>query len=212
VIVLAKAPVPGEAKTRLIQNLGARGAARLHGALVERTLATVRGAGLGGIELCCSPDVQHPFLAACAGRYGATLTVQTTGDLGGRMLAALDRVIRASGPALLVGTDCPALTSAHLREAAAALTAGNDAVLGPAEDGGYVLVGLARTAPAVFERISWGGPDVLRDTRARLSALGWRWHELAELWDIDRPADLARFAARIAGGARDIAAAVHAGA
>lgn len=212
VIVLARAPVAGAAKTRLIPRLGARGAARLHAALIDRALATVRDADLGGIELCCSPDATHPFLAACASRYDATLTVQASGDLGARMLAALDRVIATSGPALLVGTDCPALTSAHLREAAAALAAGQDAVLGPAEDGGYVLVGLARTSPTIFKNIGWGGPGVLRDTRARLAALGWHWHELAELWDIDRPADVARFVERIAGGASDVAAAIHAGA
>ncbi len=212
VVVLAKAPIPGVAKTRLIPRLGARGAARLHAALVDRTLATVRAAGLGGIELCCSPDITHPFLSACARRYDAKLTVQPPGDLGARMHAALDRVIAVAGPALLVGTDCPALTSAHLREAAAALAAGNDAVLGPAEDGGYVLVGLARATPAVFEAIEWGGRNVLRDTRRRFAALGWRWHELAELWDVDLPADLTRFAERIAGGASDIAAAIHAGA
>ena len=209
VIVLAKAPIPGAAKTRLVPRLGAHGAARLHAALVERTLETVRRAGLGRIELCCSPDATHPFFAACARRYGVALTVQSPGDLGARMLAALDRVVAVAGRALLVGTDCPALAPAHLQEAAAALAAGHDAVLGPAEDGGYVLVGLARAAPEVFAGIRWGGREVLRDTRARLAGLGWRWHELGELWDIDRPADLARFAGRIAGGADDIAAALR---
>jgi len=98
-----------------------------------------------------------------------------------------------------------------LREAAAVLQAGHDAVLGPAEDGGYVLIGLARTSPRVFDGIAWGSPHVMRDTRARLGALGWRWHELAELWDIDRPADLARLAEHIEGGAHYIEAALHAG-
>jgi uncharacterized protein len=209
VIVFAKAPVPGEAKTRLIPQLGARGAARLHGALIERALETARAAGLGGVQLCCAPDTTHPFFAACAARHGVALTAQTGNDLGARMLSALDRVVQRAGPALLIGTDCPALTSDHLREAAAALTAGHDAVLGPAEDGGYVLVGLQCTSPRVFEGIAWGGPDVMRDTRARLAALGWRWHEIAELWDVDRPADLMRFAERVEGGAREIDAAMH---
>lgn len=212
VVVFARAPVPGEAKTRLIPRLGARGAAHLHATLIERSLETAQVAGLGRVELCCAPDTAHPFFAACAERYGAVLTAQTTGDLGARMLCAFDRLVPRAGPALLIGTDCPALTPAHLREAAAALAAGHDAVLGPAEDGGYVLVGLGRTSPRVFDGIEWGGPDVMRETRTRLAALGWRWHELAELWDVDRPADLVRFAERIAGGARDIEVAMHAGA
>lgn len=207
IVVFAKAPVPGESKTRLIPDLGAQGAAHLHAALVERTLATACAAGLGRVELCCAPDSVHPFFATCAKRHGLALTTQATGDLGARMQSEFNRVVPVSGPTLLIGSDCPALTPEHLREAAAALSAGNDAVLGPAEDGGYVLVGLSRTSPRVFSGIEWGGPDVLRDTRARLAALGWRWHELPELWDVDRPADLTRFAERISDGARDVAAA-----
>lgn len=211
IVVFAKAPVPGKAKTRLIPRLGARGAAQLHAALVERTLETACAAGLGTVELCCAPDAAHPFFAACAERHGAALATQATGDLGARMLSAFDRIVPVSGPTLLIGSDCPALTPEHLREAAAALAAGHDAVLGPAEDGGYVLVGLARTSRCLFDGIGWGEPDVVRDTRARLAALGWRWHELAELWDVDRPEDLARLAERIEDGERYVAAAMHAG-
>lgn len=212
VIVFAKAPVPGEAKTRLIPNLGAAGAARLHAALVERALETARAAGLGSVELCCAPDATHPFFATCAERFGATLSTQVAGELGARMSAAFDRVVPNAGPALLIGTDCPALESEHLREAAAALATGCNAVLGPAEDGGYVLVGLARPSLQVFEGIEWGGSNVLRHTRARLATLGWRWHELAELWDVDRPDDLARLAECIEDGPRYLEAAMHAGA
>lgn len=211
VIVFAKAPVPGEVKTRLIARLGVRGAAALHAALVERTLETACAARVGRVELCCAPDESHPFFLACAQRFGVALTVQTAGDLGTRMRSAFERVVPESGRALLIGSDCPALTPGHLRDAAGALEAGHDAVLGPAEDGGYVLVGLARTSPRVFDGIGWGGPDVMRDTRARLRALGWRWHELPELWDVDRPEDLARIAERLESGSRDLEAAMHAG-
>jgi len=109
----------------------------------------------------------------------------------------------ASAQAVLaVGCDCPALTPQHLREASAALAAGHDAVLAPAEDGGYVLIGLARVHSSLFERIRWGGPDVLEDTRARFGALGWRCRELDTLWDIDRPEDLERLATGIPDGER----------
>jgi rSAM/selenodomain-associated transferase 1 len=212
VIVFAKAPVPGGVKTRLIPRLGARGAASLHAALVERALETACAAQVGRVELCCAPDASHPFFAACAQRFAVALTTQTAGDLGARMHAAFERVLPDFGNALLIGSDCPALTPEYLRAAGAAIQSGHDAVLGPAEDGGYVLVGLARTSPRVFDDIAWGGPDVMRDTRARLDALGWRWHELAALWDVDRPGDLARLAERIEGGARYVEAAMHAGA
>jgi uncharacterized protein len=211
VIVFAKAPVPGEVKTRLIPRLGARGAASLHAALVERALETASAAQVGRVELCCAPDASHPFFVACSKRFGVAVTAQAAGDLGARMHAAFERVVPDSGSALLIGSDCPALTPEHLREAAVALQGGHDAVLGPAEDGGYVLVGLARTSPEVFDGIAWGGPDVMRDTCARLGALGWRWHELAELWDVDRLDDLVRLAERIEGGACYLDAALHAG-
>jgi len=212
VIVFAKAPVPGEVKTRLIPRLGAEGAARLHAALIVRSLETARAAGLGSAELCCAPQADHPFFATCAERFGVARTAQIAGDLGARMSAAFDRVVPDAGQVLLMGTDCPALTPEHLREAADALAGGLDAVLGPAEDGGYVLVGLVRPSPRVFEGIEWGGSNVLRDTRTRLATLGWRWHELAELWDVDRPADLARLVERIEDGPRYMEAAMHAGA
>jgi rSAM/selenodomain-associated transferase 1 len=201
-VVFAKAPVPGKAKTRLIPALGATGAVRLQEAMIERTLRTARAAGLGSVELCCTPDPSHPFFAECAQRHGVTLTAQGGGNLGMRMLAAFERVVQSAGRTLLVGSDCPALTPDHMRGAAMALATGQDAVFTPAEDGGYVLVGLARVAPSLFEDIAWGGPDVMRTTRLRLTALGWRWRELAELWDVDRAEDLARLAREVDDGAR----------
>jgi rSAM/selenodomain-associated transferase 1 len=192
VIVFAKAPRPGAVKTRLIPALGAAGAARLHERLVDRTLATVAAAGLGPLELCADP-AGDPFLAARAAAHGAALAEQGSGDLGARMQRAFARVLAQAPAAILVGSDCPALTPAHLREASHALATG-DVVIGPAEDGGYVLIGLARVHPSLFEGIAWGGPEVLAQTRARLAALGWRAAELDPLWDVDRPEDLVRLA------------------
>lgn len=192
-IVFAKAPRPGAVKTRLVPALGAAGASLLHERLVDRTLATVAAAGLGPVELCGDPAADS-FLAARAAAHGATLTGQGPGDLGARMQRAFARVLAAAPAALAVGCDCPALAPAHLRAAGAALAAGHDAVLVPAEDGGYVLIGLARVDASLFEHIGWGGPEVLALTRARLAALGWRWLELDPLWDVDRPEDLARLA------------------
>jgi glycosyltransferase A (GT-A) superfamily protein (DUF2064 family) len=95
-------------------------------------------------------------------------------------------------PLLIVGTDCPVLTPAHLQQAADALQT-HDAVLIPAEDGGYVLIGLRRPLPTVFEDITWSTPQVLMQTRERLLAAGASWQELPTLWDVDEPVDWARW-------------------
>ena len=198
VIVFAKAPVPGEVKTRLVATLGAAGAAALHRRMVRRAVATALEAAVGPAELCAAPDRSHPFFAACAREFGVALTEQGPGDLGDRMARALAR----RAPALLIGADCPVLAAQHLRAAARALTDGYDAVLGPAEDGGYVLVGLAHAANGMFERIQWGSACVLAATRERLRTLGLDWFELPVLWDVDRPEDLARMQRELGGGGR----------
>lgn len=193
VAVFAKAPVPGEVKTRLIPLLGAADAAELHATLVRRTLATARNAGVGPVSLWCMPDAAHPFFTACAEQYGATLHAQRGGHLGERMALALAQLL-ADGPALLVGSDCPALAAGDLRAAASSLTT-HDAVFQPAEDGGYVLVGLSRPLPGIFDGIRWGEPGVMRETRERLRATGARWREMPVRWDVDRPEDYRRLLA-----------------
>jgi rSAM/selenodomain-associated transferase 1 len=204
-VVFARAPVPGAAKTRLVPALGEVGAARLHERLVRRTLDTTCAAFPGRVELCCAPDAAHPFFAACAAENGAALTEQGAGDLGTRMHRALARALCDADAAVLVGTDCPALAPEHLRDAAAALAAGADVVLGPASDGGYVLVGARRVDAALFEGIRWGTDAVLGETRERIRALGWRHVELGTLWDVDRPDDLQRLRRELADGARLLA-------
>lgn len=189
VMVFAKAPEPGRVKTRLIPLLGETGAAELQRQLIERTLRTAVAAELGSVELWCAPGSDEPYFSDCAKRHEISLRAQCEGDLGMRMAHALAE----NAPALLIGCDCPALTPAYLREAASALAGGDDAVFGPAEDGGYVLVGVARSPAAeLFENIAWGEATVMQDTRTRLARGNWRWRELAPLWDVDRPEDLAR--------------------
>lgn len=192
-MIFAKAPTPGRVKTRLIPALGEQAAAALHGRLAARTLATAAAAGLGQVELWCTPGTGDAFFLDCAKRHGAGLRAQGEGDLGARMARALDSALAEGSPGLLIGSDCPALTPEYLRLAARALDEGNDAVIGPAEDGGYVLIGLARSpATPLFEGIAWGSATVMQETRARLAGLNWRWRELATLWDVDRPEDLLR--------------------
>jgi rSAM/selenodomain-associated transferase 1 len=190
IAVLARAPVPGAAKTRLIPRLGPEGAAALHARLVRHSLQTACAARLGPVTLWCAPNVSHPFFAACAAEFDVVLRPQPDGDLGARMHAAFV----AHGPALLIGTDCPVITPNMLRACAAALT-DHDAVFLPAEDGGYGLVGLKRPEPSLFDDMDWGTDTVMDETRRRLAALSLTWAEPATIWDVDRPGDLDRLAA-----------------
>jgi rSAM/selenodomain-associated transferase 1 len=192
-MVFAKAPQPGRVKTRLIPVLGETGAAQLQRELIERTLRTAAAADLGAVELWCAPGPDEPYFSDCARRHEIILRAQSEGDLGLRMARALESALTEGAPALLIGCDCPVLTPAYLHEAATALAGGDDAVFGPAEDGGYVLVGVARRPAAeLFVDMAWGGATVMQETRTRLERGNWRWRELAPLWDLDRPEDLAR--------------------
>jgi uncharacterized protein len=189
VAVLAKAPVPGLAKTRLIPALGADGAAALAARLIERTIATACAAGLGPVTLWATPDECHAVFEALRARFGVSLARQPDGDLGARMQAAL---VTANGAALVVGTDAPALTAEHLRMAADVLRGGSDVVVLPALDGGYVLIGARKAEPALFCDMPWSTAGVMAETRRRLHALGLAWQEPVTLWDVDMPEDLAR--------------------
>ena len=190
-LVFAKAPQPGTVKTRLIPMLGAQGAAALHARLVKSTLAMASIAARSSLELHADA-IDDDFLRHCAARYDARLVPQRGADLGERMSNAFaDVFARERTCAVLIGCDCPVLRGEHLRAAVRALQT-HDAVFSPAEDGGYVLIGLARHEPRLFEHIAWGSDRVMQQTRERLLKLGQSWLELATLWDIDRPADVER--------------------
>jgi rSAM/selenodomain-associated transferase 1 len=191
-MVFARAPTPGEAKTRLIPALGEAGAAELHRRLVMHCLRAARDSRLGPVELWCAPDVSDPFFRECERRLGASLHAQGLGDLGARMQRAFESALAGAERAILVGSDIPALSAQYIRDADQALARGHDAVIGPAEDGGYALIGLSRCDPELFRDIPWGGPEVLAETRRRLATLSWRSSELPVLWDVDRPEDLER--------------------
>ena len=204
VAVMAKAPIAGFAKTRLIPLLGAAGAARAQRGFVLRTLATVAAAGPQSVTLWCAPDAEQRFFRALErlnGMPSLHFATQCDASLGARMAETFAAHARARAsvsakPLLLVGTDCPVLTPTHLREAAEALADGADAAFAPVEDGGYVMVALRDPALGdfgIFSGIDWSTPHVMTQTRDRLSAAGARWHELAPLWDVDEPADWLRF-------------------
>jgi uncharacterized protein len=203
VIVMAKAPVAGLAKTRLIPALGAEGAAALAGRLLDRAVAAAAEAALGPATLCVTPDGGHPQFTALASRHGVMIAAQGEGDLGARMARAFANAfagkddhphVAAAAPVLMIGTDAPALDAAMLRRAAAELDAGAEAVFVPALDGGYALIGLsarrAAGASLLFDAMPWSTAGLMAATRQRLAAAGWRHAELPPVADIDEPADL----------------------
>lgn len=206
---MARAPVAGEAKTRLIPALGAQGAAALHAYLVERLLEELSRAAIAPITLCCSPSVDHPFFSHCAERYGVALQPQRGRDLGERLHFALESSLLQHEVAVVVGCDIPLLGPAAVTQAVASVATGADAAVTPTEDGGYALLAVRQAAVELFQGVAWGGPEVMEQTRQRLRALGWQWHELPMLWDVDQPEDLQRLAqlqlpariARLLGGA-----------
>lgn len=190
VLVFARAPVAGATKTRLIPVLGAGPAAELSAQLLHRTL---EAAGDYPLELWCTPTPEHEVFVRCRQRYGVTLHVQRGADLGARMGTALEEALGRAAWAILIGTDCPELSSGDLHRAAGALQDGADAVLGPALDGGYYLIGLRRPLPALFRDMPWGTAGVLDETRRRLAQSGCRWEQIAVRRDLDRPEDLEHF-------------------
>lgn len=190
VAILARAPIPGEAKTRLIPALGADGAARRQRWMLQRTVAMALVADVGPVSLWCAGDPAHQDFAVCRAFGKVALRQQPEGDLGERMLKAVECASTPAGT-LVIGTDCPALGASHLRKAAKALD-DNDAVVIPAEDGGYVLIGVKEPAPELFAGIDWGSECVMYQTQQRLAALEWRWSEPDLLWDVDLPQDLER--------------------
>ena len=189
VAILAKAPVPGTVKTRLVMMLGVHGSATLQSRLITRTVEIAAEAALGPIHLWTDPDERHPLFKELGERFPIAFARQPSGDLGKRMHAA---TVHASGPVLIVGTDCPVLTATHLRDAADALRGGSDVVVIPADDGGYVLIGLRQPRPELFSDMRWSTDSVMLETRRRLTHLNLSWREPAHLWDVDRPTDVRR--------------------
>ena len=189
VLVLTKAPHAGQVKTRLIPALGEQGAAELYTRLLRRQIHWLSRQTPYAIQLWVTPEEDHPLLRELAETYGLERHRQRGCDLGERMHHAARSALQSYQRVILLGVDCPALTAAHLRQAFVWLER-HDGVLGPAEDGGYVLLGLKKAADPLFQGHNWGEADVAATTRAAFRELHWSWRELPLLWDLDRPEDL----------------------
>ena len=180
IAIFARWPEPGKAKTRLIPALGAEGAAALYRKLLEMT---VREARISGLPFHLRVSGAEP--ARFREWLGADIDVrdQGGGDLG-------EKLARVPTPGIMIGSDCPGLTAQLLRDASNALST-HAAVIGPADDGGYWLLGLAEPMPDLFTEMAWSTPAVFPETLRRLKALAVEPHILPELSDIDTGDDLA---------------------
>lgn len=191
VIVFARAPTPGSCKTRLIGRYGAIGAARLYRHMIARTLRVARASDCGRVEVWVDPDPGHPAFAPLR-RLGLALRRQPRGDLGRRMARAMAGTLRGgAGTALLIGTDAADLRAQDLRDAAAALGRGEcDALLQPALDGGFVMIGLRRDPGTLLRGVAWSSGRELRQATARLQRGGLRVLHGSARRDLDHPADV----------------------
>lgn len=194
-VIFAKAPIAGQVKTRLCPPLTPDEAATLHGSFVldtlERTKAALSTYRLPAVRLlACAPSSAHVFFRIMAERHGVLLLDQQGRDLGERMHRAFaDCFARGFTKVVLVGTDVPSLPLTHYQQAFGVLDT-HDLVLGPAQDGGYYLVGLTRPAAELFNDVPWSSDRVLAATQDRADQAGLRTALLPVWRDIDTIDDL----------------------
>ena len=193
VALLCKAPIPGFAKTRLIPHVGEIATAHFQEEMVLQAVITALDASVGPVELWCAPDESHPFFGKIMKKYPVRLSAQPPGDLGTRLHTCASVALLAADSVILISTDCPIMQTYYLEEAAAALARGCDAVVGPSEDGSFVLLGLRHANEELFSDISWGTSLVLTENGDRIKRLGWRCHTLETLWEVNTPAAYQRW-------------------
>lgn len=190
IVIFAKLPAAGFAKTRLIPALGAEGAARLAQQMLHHTVREALAAAVGTVELCVTPSPDEPEWRQQKLPHEVNWSYQGEGDLGDRLSRAARRTLQSGESILLIGTDCPALNAKQIKEAADALSH-SDAVLIPATDGGYVLLGVNQFHEALFNTIAWSTATVSAETIIRMKRLKWSIELLPACHDIDKPSDLA---------------------
>ncbi|MEP5567652.1 MAG: TIGR04282 family arsenosugar biosynthesis glycosyltransferase [Halioglobus sp.] len=188
-IQFAREPLPGLVKTRMLPELSPEQACELHRELVYWTSQVLTGAHLGRVELSVAGNVGSPLFQQCEGLGVKAVNRQVGKDLGERMYNALAEGLERFSKVILVGSDSPQIDRDYLQGAISAL---DDAsvVLGPAQDGGYVLIAVRDIDRRWFEGVEWGSANVYAETLARFVLTSAQWQQLEVLQDIDRPEDL----------------------
>lgn len=195
ILLYAKAPVEGSVNTRLIPDIGVQAATKLQHDLIHQRLSMLTQANLCAVTLMCAPTIQHACFVQCEQQYPISLYQQTGSDLGERMHNGIQLALRQYKYCIVIGTDAPALNAAIIKQAIDVLRTNTDVVFVPAEDGGYVLVGLQHPTDFLFQQISWGSEKVMQQSRDKLALHKVSYEELASCWDIDRLEDYQRYLA-----------------
>ena len=193
ILVFSRAPVYGQVKTRLASSIGKQAALDVHLKLLEQTLDTTVSSRLAPVELWLPSALDHGQITDLAMQHTVPVRQQLGTDLGERMAYALETTLQKADFCVLIGSDCPVMDDDYLRQACQQLQQGSEVVIGPAEDGGYVLVGLRKPCQRLFTDIAWGTDQVLSLTRQRARSQQLGYHELPVLWDIDQQEDLLRW-------------------
>lgn len=193
ILIFAKAPVPGRVKTRLIPALGEQGALDLYLDCLHHIIRQRCQAQIAPVIVYCTPDTTHPVLQQLGKRYPLTLRQQHGNDLGERMSAATQQCLAESDHIILTGVDAPSLTHTDIRTGLEQLQQQADVVMSPAEDGGYVMLGMKQHYPALFTDMPWGTGQIAQITRQTCTDQALKLVELPTRWDIDRPVDAQRF-------------------
>ncbi len=195
VICFCKHPEPGFVKTRLSANLGEEFTAELYKKILEHILTNICVENFD-IALYCYPDSDHPFFKYCQNKYTLTLHKQMGKDIGMRMYNAIRQHLKYDTPVVLIGSDCPQLDLTYINRAFTELETGHDIVLGPAVDGGYVLIGTNKIHVSIFSGINWSTNKVLKDTEEKINSLGWSTTCLSSVRDVDELTDYNYFSAQ----------------
>ena len=193
ILLFAKAPVEGKVNTRLIADIGVQAATQLQHELIHQRLLMLMQANLCAVSLMCAPDAQDNHFVHCKEQYPVTLLQQSGADLGKRMLNGIKQALQQYKYCIVIGTDAPALDEVLISQAIESLKAGSEVVFVPAEDGGYVLVGLQKPYEFLFQGIRWGSAEVMQQSRRKLKKNSISFNELATCWDIDRLEDYQRY-------------------
>jgi len=199
ILLFAKAPIAGKVNTRLIPDIGEQAATQLQYDFIHQRLQMLADAELCDVILMCALDIEHECFVQCQQKYPVVLKEQSGGDLGARIIDGMASALESYKHCIVIGSDAPALTATDIQQAIETLQKQTDVVFVPAEDGGYVLVGLNQPYTCLFADIDWGTPEVLQQSRDVLKQKNIAFEELATRWDVDRLADYQRYQRLLAG-------------